>query len=248
MARHVLLNNVEHKDLKVKTDYSAAYGDNVASTLTFPTEFGDVQKEYPILFQKNRETGKYQSIALLGFKKGENLFLEENAAAGNPGWNASYVPGVIARGPFLIGFQDQTYQGGLEREPVIHIDMDNPRVNVDEGEPLFREFGGASPYLERMSTILRGIHEGMAMNDVMMAAFESYELIEPVTIKIELHNGEKYSLEGNFTINEERLRNLSGSALEQLNRIGFLQGAFLVVSSLRNIKKLIDIKNAKLRM
>lgn len=248
MARHVLLNNVEHKDLKVKTSYSTAFGDNVASTLTFPTEFGDIQKEYPILFQKNRETGRYQSIVLLGFKKGENLFLEDNSAGTKSGWNANYVPGVIARGPFLIGFQDQTSQGGLDREPVIHIDVDNPRVSVDEGEPLFREFGGMSPYLEKVSNILRGIHEGMVINDAMLAAFESYDLIEPVTIKIELINGEKYSLEGNFTISEERLRNLSGSALEQLNKVGFLQGAFLVISSLGNVKKLIDIKNAKLMM
>lgn len=248
MAKHVLLNNVEHKDLKVKTNYSDAYGDNVASVLTFPTEFGDVQKEYPILFQKNRQTGKYQSIVLLGFKKGENLFLADNSVGKNSGWNANYIPGVIARGPFLIGFQDQTSQGGSEREPVIHIDIENPRVSSEDGEPLFREFGGASPYLERVSNILRGIHEGMVINDAMLAAFESFELIEPITIKIELVNGEKYSIEGNFTISEEKLRSISGSALEELNRAGFLQGAFLVISSLGNVKKLIDIKNAKLRV
>lgn len=248
MARHVLLNNVEHKDLKVKTNYSAEYGDNVASVLTFPTEFGDVQKEYPILLQKNQQTGKYQPIVLLGFSKGENLFLEESSSAVRGGWNANYVPGVIARGPFLIGFQDQTAQGGSEREPVVHIDMDNPRVNFEEGEPLFREFGGASPYLERVSNILQGIHDGMAINDAMMAAFESHDLIEPMTIKIELVNGEKYSVEGNYTINEDKLRNLSGTALEQLNKIGFLQGAFLIISSLGNVKKLIDVKNAKSMM
>lgn len=248
MAKYVLLNNVEHKDLKVKTNYSAEYGDGVASVPTFPTEFGDVQKEYPILLQKNQETGKYQPIVLLGFSKGDNLFLKEGAASVNSGWDARYVPGFVARGPFLIGFQDQSAQGGSEREPVIHIDMDNPRVNLEEGEPLFREFGGPSPYLEKVSNILQGIHEGMAINDAMMAAFEFHGLIEPLAIKIELDNGEKYSIEGNYTINEEKLRSLSGEALEQLNKIGFLQGAFLIISSLGNVKKLIDIKNAKLKM
>ncbi len=179
---------------------------------------------------------------LLGFKKGENLFLSEGKGA----WSANYVPGVIARGPFLIGFQDQSMQGGSENEPVIHVDLDSPRVSLEEGELLFREYGGATPYLEKVSNILRGIHAGMAMNDAMFALFEKFELIEPISIKIELNNGEKYNIEGNFTISEERLLNLDGAALETLNRSGFLQGAFLVLSSLGNIKKLIEIKNARL--
>lgn len=242
MPKYVLLNNIEHKDLRVKPGYSAAYGDSVASTLTFPSEFGDIHKEYPILFQRSQETGSYQAIALLGLKKGENLFLSE----GDGVWNANYVPGIIARGPFLIGFQDQSMQGGSEKEPVIHVDLDSPRVNFEEGELLFREYGGATPYLEKVSNILRGIHTGMAMSEAMFAIFERFELIEPVSIKIELHNGEKYNIEGKFTISEERLLNLDGAALETLNRSGFLQGAFLVLSSLGNIKKLIEIKNSRL--
>lgn len=247
MPKHVLLNNVEHKDLKVRPGYSALYGDNVASTLTFPSEFGDVHKEYPILFQKNQETGLYQSIALLGFKKGENLFLSGESDDKNGGWNANYVPGVIARGPFLIGFQDQSSQGGSEKEPVIHVDLESPRVSFVEGEPLFREYGGAAPYLEKISTILQGIHSGMSMSAVMFRMFEEFQLIEPIAIKIELNNGEKYSIEGNYTISEERLLSLDGAALEKLNRSGFLQGAFLVLSSLSNVKKLIEIKNSSLK-
>ena len=35
MANHVMLNNVEHKDLKVITKRSADYGDNIRSAMTF---------------------------------------------------------------------------------------------------------------------------------------------------------------------------------------------------------------------
>ena len=48
-----------------------------------PTEFADVQREYPIFFRKDPATGEFMSIALLGFSKDENLFLDE-AAAGTP--------------------------------------------------------------------------------------------------------------------------------------------------------------------
>jgi hypothetical protein len=240
MSKPVLLNNIAHKDLKVITRYSAEFGDNVHAVLTFPTEYGDIQREYPILFRKDAESGEFQSIALLGFAKGENLFLGEDI------WSASYVPGIIARGPFLIGFQEQEVDGDVRREPVIHVDMDSPRVNESQGEAVFLEHGGNTPYLEHIAAILRGIQEGVALSKAMFAAFESHDLIEPVNIEADVLDDVKYVLKGFYTINQDRLAQLDGEALEKLNRAGFLQGAFLVVASLNNVKKLIDMKKRRL--
>jgi hypothetical protein len=158
MPRHVLLNNVDHKDLKVITRYSAEYGDNVHAVHVFPTEYADVQREYPILFRKDGDTQTFQSVALLGIEEGENLFLDDGR------WTASYVPAIVARGPFLIGFQQQEIDGEIQKEPVIHVDLDDPRVNEAEGEPVFLEHGGNSPYLQHIAVTLRGIQEGMALS------------------------------------------------------------------------------------
>jgi hypothetical protein len=117
------------------TRHSAEFGDNVQAVLTFPTEYGDIQREYPLLFRKDPGSGEFQSIALLGLERGENLFLDEGR------WSASYVPGIVARGPFLIGFQEQEVDGETHREPVIHVDLDDPRVNETEGEAVFLEHG-----------------------------------------------------------------------------------------------------------
>lgn len=240
MSNPILLNNIAHKDLKVMTRYSAEFGDNVHAVLTFPTEYGDIQREYPILFRKDAESGEFHSIALLGLASGENLFLDEGR------WNASYVPGIIARGPFLIGFQDQEVEGEVRREPVIHVDMDNPRVSESDGEAVFLEHGGSTPYLEHIVTILRGIQEGVALSKAMFAAFASHDLIEPVNIEADVLDDVKYVLKGFYTINQDRLAHLDGEALEKLNKAGFLQGAFLVVASLNNVKKLIDMKKRRL--
>ena len=142
MSRYVMLNNVAHKDLRVKTRYGAEFGDNTGTVLTFPTEFAEIQKEYPIFFRRDPETSEYHAIALLGFDKNENLFLENNR------WNATYLPAAIARGPFLIGFQERQIDGEIRNEPVIHVDLDHPRVNEAEGEPVFLPHGGNSPYLD----------------------------------------------------------------------------------------------------
>lgn len=232
MAKHALLNNVAHKNLRVITRHSAELGDDVSAVVTFPTEWGDVQREYPILFRKDATTGELISVALLGFGEAENLFLDE---AG--GWNANYIPGIVARGPFLIGFQRE--------EPVIHVDLDHPRISTTEGEPIFLPNGGNTRYIERVAVILEGIRVGLEAGKAMFAAFTAMDLIEPVRLQIEISGEEQHNLHGYFTINEEKLANLSGEQLEKLNRAGFLQGAFLVVASLNNIKKLIDMKHRR---
>ncbi|MDY6949591.1 MAG: SapC family protein [Pseudomonadota bacterium] len=241
MSRHVMLNNVAHHDLRVIARYGAEFGDNVGTVLTFPTEYGDVQREYPIFFRKDPQTGEFQSVALLGFQPDENLFVEDGA------WQASYLPGIVARGPFLIGFQNQDVDGEVRREPVIHVDLDNPRISRTEGEPVFLPQGGNSRYLERVGTILQGIHQGLAISRAMFEAFDALHLIEPVNVEIKFNAEEQFDLRGLYTISEERLRKLDGDALFKLNSVGFLQGAFLVIASLNNVKKLIDMKHRRRR-
>ncbi|WP_129777657.1 SapC family protein [Peristeroidobacter soli] len=241
MARHVMLNNVAHKDLRVIARHGAEFGDNLGTVLTFPTEYGDVQREYPIFFRKEAQSGEFQSIALLGFQQDENLFLDQG------GWNASYIPGVVARGPFLIGFQNQDVDGELRREPVIHVDLDSPRISTTEGEPVFLPQGGNTRYLDRIGAILQGIHQGLALSKAMFEAFTAHQLIEPVNVEVKFNAEEQFNLRGLYTISEEKLRGLSGEALFQLNSAGFLQGAFLVIASLNNMKKLIDMKHRRRR-
>jgi len=235
MTRHVLLDISTHRNLRVSQRYSAQFGDGVATVVTFPTEFVHLQREYPILFRKDAKTGEFLSVALLGFNKDENLFLDGDR------WEAWYVPGVIARGPFLIGFQDRNEGGEVRREPVVLVDMDDPRVGDAQGAAVFDEHG-ETPYLEHIASILNGLHGGIAASKPMFEAFTALDLIEPVKLEIQITESEKYSLLGLFTINEQKLAALEGESLLRLNQAGFLQCAFFVLASLANVKKLIDLK------
>jgi hypothetical protein len=123
--------------------------------------------------------------------------------------------------------------------------MDDPRISQTEGEPVFLPQGGNTPYIERIATILKGIHDGMALGGRMFAAFSALELIEPVNVEIKLSEEEQYNLRGLYTISEERLAKLDGNSLARLNQAGFLQGAFLVIASLGNVSKLIDMKRRR---
>ena len=64
----VLLNNVDHKELRVITRRGAAYGDNVMFSLAIPAEFRTLQMHYPLVFRKSDDGTSFEPIALFGFQ------------------------------------------------------------------------------------------------------------------------------------------------------------------------------------
>jgi len=237
MTRHVLLNNVEHRDLRVITRRSAQYGDDVMCALTFPAEFRSVQAHYPIFFRKAADTGQFQPFAMFGFRDGENLFL------GEQGWDATYVPMTIERQPFLIGLQSAT---GAERQMVIHVDLDSPRISRTEGERVFLEYGGISEYLQRVNSVLSAIHAGIESTPPFIAALLEIDLLESFALDMRFSDGTEHRVAGFYTIDEERLAALDGGRLEELNRKGYLLPTFMAIASLSNIRSLIERKNRRL--
>ncbi|HVY79766.1 MAG TPA: SapC family protein, partial [Steroidobacteraceae bacterium] len=69
--------------------------------------------------------------------------------------------------------------------------------------------------------------------------------IEPVKIEIRFSPEEQYDLVGLYSISEPKLRALEGEALTSLHKSGFLQGAYLVLASLNNMKTLIEMKHQR---
>ena len=72
-------------------------------------------------------------------------------------------------------------------------------------------------------------------------------LIEDVTFDIALKDGSRNQLLGFFAINEEKAQGLADAALGQLSRNGFLMPLFMMLASTTNVRKLIDLKNARLK-
>ncbi len=236
MTNLVMLNHVAHRNLRVITRPGAEFGDKVGTTVVFPNEFASLQREYPIFFRKDPATGEHQAVVLLGFQKDENLYLDGSR------WNARYMPAAIARGPFLIGFQDQKSGGPVQKERVIHVDIDSPRISQTEGEPLFTPQGGNTPFLDRLSGMLAGIGHGLELSQAMFAAYEEHGLIETVDVQVKLSNEEGVNVVGLLTINQQKLAALEGPALEKLHKSGFLESAFLVLASLGNVNRLLAMK------
>lgn len=231
MTTVVKLNNVDHAGLRV---VAAGWGDGVNQVPVFPTEFEAVQRDFPIVFHRG-EDGAFEARALLGLDRGENLFLDGDR------WLARHIPALLARGPFTIGLEPRP---GAVPEPMIYVDLDDPRV-AGHGEPVFLPHGGNAPYLERVLDALQTAHLGHAAQAPMFAAFEAAGLIEPVRLEIQLDDTLRYDLVDFHTIGVEALAGLTAPALERLHRQGLLAAAVHVASSLGNIAQLIALKNAR---
>ena len=237
MANFQLLNNIDHKDLKILTERSAALGDNIWYAVTFPAEFRNLQRFYPIFFTKNPNDGQFEAVAMFGVEDGENLYLDEY------GWNASYIPLNIMRQPFLIGFQEKERGGETVREPVITVDMDSPRVNLEQGEPVFLEHGGNSGYLEQVNSILKLLYQGMSGSKPFFDTLTELELIESFVLDVQLHDGSEHRLAGFYTINEDVLKELDGEKLDMLHQKGYLEAIYMAIASMSRISDLLDIKD-----
>jgi hypothetical protein len=231
----VLLNNIDHHDLRVAIGAGAAYGDSVNQMLIFPTEFEEAQRDFPIVFRRDGDS--FRALALLGLDRDENLFLDGDR------WTSNYVPALSRRGPFAILLHRVADGADGDPDPQIQVDLDDPRVGVEDGFPLFLEHGGNAPYLNHVAAVLRVLYEGIETAPAIYAEFEQAGLLTPVTMQIRINDEQGYDLPDLFTIDQQALAALSGEPLERLHRAGLLRAATMAASSLGNVQRLIERKN-----
>lgn len=229
MPRHEVLNNITHANLRIQTQRNAEFGDNVMTSKVYPSEFGQLQSEFPIVFSRIPDSQLCVPAALMGFEQHENLYLD-----GQGGWKANYLPMLMQRQPFSIN-----QSGGDELN--ISVDMDSPRVSETEGEAVFLPSGGNSEYIEYVSSILLAIHEGESHLATFSELLNSLDLLEPFFVDIPDGN-QTNRLSGFLTINEQKLAQLDGQALSQLHQHGALQAIYMVLASMSNMPKLVKMK------
>lgn len=240
MENHVLVNNIDHKNTKINTKRCAEFGDNLWYALTFLDEFRAAQAYYPIFFQKDTNTGRFVPVTLFGFQHEENLFLNDK------GWDAGYIPLSVARQPFTIGTQAQDVDGKQQESRVLTLDMNNPRVNEEAGEPLFLEFGGNTDYLDNIADMMEALHVGVEQNTDFINCLTDLDLLEQFTLDVQLNDGSKHQMVGFYTINEEKLEQLPDEKLAGLVKSGYLKAIHMTMASQGNVAHLLKRKNEQL--
>jgi hypothetical protein len=234
----VALNNQQHKHLRVITARGAEFGENVHLLPVIADELSKLVLDYPVCMTKDPETGRFGLTALLGFDAGENLFLDGNR------WKATYVPLHVRRQPFMVGFSRDQEGNKTSDGAVITLDLDSSRVQETEGEFLFNEDGSNSKFLDAVSDILSSLMSGIEATKAFIETLSSHDLIEPAQINITFADGEQKRYDGLYTVNDEKLHELSADVLLQMYQNGYLQACILLNASVGHVSKLIGWKNA----
>ena len=223
MTKVALLNNHDHRAVRVQAGASARYGDNQRFVAVILGEFPHLVAHYPILLTKDQNTGAFFVGAVLGFDEGENLFLDERGME-------TYRPLNLQRGPF--------FTAGNE----VAIDLDSPRLEAG-GKPLFTENGEPTQYLQSIMALFRDLKPGLEMTKSFVETLVGLKLVEPIDIDLAFDDGSKRKLTGLYTVNQQSLSALSDATVIDLFRKGYLQLIYLMIASLKQVPVLARRKN-----
>jgi SapC len=225
MSNIVLLDSQSHRKLRVHVQPAAHYGDNQRFVAVVVSEFPALAMQYPILFSKDADTGRFYCGAMMGFDAGENLFLNEQRTSG------VYRPLNLQRGPFLTSGSD------------LAIDLEHPRVAPSGDQELFTQAGEPTGYLQSIMGLMRDLRPGLERTRIFIDTLLDLKLIEPVTISARFDDGTDREFTGLYTVNRDQLKELADAAVLDLFRRGYLQLIYLMLVSLQHVSALAQRKN-----
>tara|TARA_R110002167_G_scaffold116843_2_gene292309 strand:+ start:450 stop:1187 length:738 start_codon:yes stop_codon:yes gene_type:complete len=223
----------KHKSLKVKpiTNFDFVSNVNMASVMVH--EFSKVAPTYPIIFLEDPAKDQFKPVALFGLEQGENLFIKDNK------WQASYIPAIIRRYPFVLaGSPDST-------KFTVCIDDQSEFVDTEEGQPLFTEEGKPSKSLETVKQYLQELQKMELFTNEFVKYLAGKNLFTPMNMNLRVGKQVK-SVTGAYIINEERLNKLSNESFLELREKRYLPVIYAHLASLGQMERLIGFKDAAL--
>jgi len=234
MANLVALNSQAHRSMRVSPLPIRELAQvNVVSVI--PREFPRLLAYYPVFFVKNRESGRFEPVALLGFEPRENLYFMGER------WDVDYVPLQIQRQPFAL-----LPRGGAAGEPAsldLAIDTHSSQIVTEGGEKLFDEEGKPSKYMENMASMMQALVSGSSEGYAFTGRLVELGLIESVELNVEFVDRSEKKLQGLYWIAAPALEKLPAAQLAELRDRKFLEWMYFQMASLSHVSVLVARKN-----
>lgn len=232
MATFVALHKNLHQGLKVNTSQIESLGANERMVPVVMSEFLKLVVDYPIVFTKSADTGRFVCVALLGFEDKENLFWQENH------WKSIYVPLNIQRQPFFIG-DDQG-------KTIICLDTESSCLSKEKGDALFTPQGDETLFLQQVKVRLAELVNSEQETKDFIHWLMELKLIIPLSLDITFANQQTQRVQGLYTIDEDKLAALDSTQLMDLHQRGYIKPIYTMIASLGQMYALIDKKNQRL--
>ena len=188
---------------------------------------------YPVVFAKHPETGRFLCLALFGLESGENLFFNED------GWQATYIPMNITRTPFAMSESENGDDAML-----ICIDEDSPYISQTEGAALFDDKGNQTEFLDNVVSSLSDMKNNERHTQLLIKKLVDMRLLVPISV-VMTDSGEKETelMDGTYSISEGRLRELPEEQLLDLYKADYLGPVYSLINSLELLNRMVALRN-----
>jgi len=191
-------------------------------------EFGSAAADYPILFAKRPDTGRFYAGALLRLQAGDDANLDER------GRLRGYRPADLEREGFFV-----------EQDRIV-IDRAHPVFVEGGGSALFEIEGAQSETLQRVQRALGRLHAGLPATDDFIARLLERSLLEPIDIDLRFDDGTRFRLEDLYTVSADALADLPDAAVLAMFREGDLAACYTQIQSVRQIARMARLRNDRL--
>jgi hypothetical protein len=176
-------------------------------------EFGDVCREYPIVFVDAGKGSDGQPevapMAVLGLKQGENLMLGPEGT-----WSARYVPAILRAYPLAVVPVDATSYA-------VCIDA-TAGLTAETGERLFDDSGEPTAFLTERRAFVEEIEREAQRTRLLGRRLVELELLRSMRFDATLPDGNQLTVDGFLALDDEKLAALPDATLVELHRTGVL--------------------------
>lgn len=226
------LDSIQHRAMTLKvptTDWSIA--DKLNALFVAAAEFGDVCRDFPIVFVKagTEPDGKdaIAPVAVFGLNTDENLYVA------NGHWRANYIPAVLRSYPFCIARMD-------EERFAICVDLAHDGFREEGGVRLFDDEGKPGELLKGMTTHLENLEVEIQRTRFIGQRLQELDLLREMRFDATLPDGRQHTVDGFLTVDDKKVTELPEATVMELHRSGLLGLIHLHWVSLGNMRRLAD--------
>jgi SapC protein len=230
----VELSREEHSELKIDPGLAEASAARQHLIPIVASEFRKAATQYPIVFAKNPETGRFAPYVLNGLEPEENLFWSGTKM------DVAYVPLNIRRRPFFVG-TDDTSSGAN----VLCIDIESSCLTASGQKSIVDADGSDSSYLKEILSFVGQLVDGQKLTSSFINTALSLDLLCPIALDIVLEDGKPLHVEGLYSIDEDRFRSLDKDKVARLWNEGLMDLIYSVIISTGQIFNLIRLRNER---
>ncbi|MBI5275928.1 MAG: SapC family protein [Burkholderiales bacterium] len=224
----VLLDREKHRKRRVKPSTNFGFARKANSLFVAAAEFPEAYKEYAIVFTRGGN-GKVVPVVMLGLRARENLYVNE---AGD--WTGRYVPAFVRRYPFVLAqLPGQAAMG-------VCIDEAYPGLSDTDGEALFDDKGGDTPFLQNALDFLGQYQREYLRTESFCKRVEDAGLLMEMNARADLVDGRTFTVASLLVVDEKKLMALPDATVLSLFRTGELHLVSMHLASLSNMKVLVD--------